>query len=179
MQILVRYADEITGRERAECEVLWQSTWPPENTELQGPGYEAVLVAYVLLLAKDGNLAGACSMHERWILVNNEPHRIAGLSSLVVQETHRRQGHGSRMVRAWMKTAGELGYSFGLLFCWRELWPFYERLGWSRLEGEVRYRWLDVDHLARSVMAAPLSPGIEPQFVEWCKARVHLGVGAW
>lgn len=175
----MRDASEISDAERASCVALWEYTWPLQPGETRDPGSSADVVASVMLLAPDGLLAGACSMVDRAVIVGGLSCRVAGLSRLAVAEGYRRRGYGSRVVRAFTEHARARGCEFGMLFCYREMRPFYQRLGWESLEGEVTYTWLGEEHRARSVMGIPLSRTVAERLPDWQHTRIHLGVGAW
>jgi ribosomal protein S18 acetylase RimI-like enzyme len=116
-QLAVRDAKEISDAEREACEALWKRTWPPNPDEPNehDPEFVETMVAYTMLLGEDGSLLGACVLGDREITVNGEPHRIAALGGVAVEESQRQRGYGSRIVRAWMEDAQARGYGFGVL----------------------------------------------------------------
>lgn len=178
-RVLVRDAFEVTDAEHASCVALWGQTWPPQPGETRDPGSEQGVVAYLMLLAADEFLVSACAMVDRAVTVGGVVCRAAGLSRLAVREGYRRRGYGSRVVHAFTDDAWSRGYDFGMLFCYRETQPFYQRLGWESLVGEVTYTWLGEEHRARSVMGIPLSRAVAESLPDWRSTRIYLGVGAW
>ncbi len=80
--------------------------------------------------------------HAGWVAVEaegggGEPVRAVGLGGVLVHRDHRGGGLGARVVAAAMERMTALGPPLGLLFCREVRIPFYRRLGWIPLEGEV------------------------------------------
>ncbi len=181
-RLVVRDAAEISGVEGAACEALWRRTWPsnPDEPPEDDPEHVEAMVAYTMLLGDDGSLLAACALEEREITVNGEPHRIAALGGVAVEEAHRQRGYGTRIVRAWMEDARSRGYGFGVLWTGERRVGFYERLGWVLLEGRLSYRWLGEERrIDGPILAAAFTPFAERHLPAWRTARVHLGVGSW
>ncbi|MDQ3326959.1 MAG: GNAT family N-acetyltransferase [Chloroflexota bacterium] len=181
-RLVIRDATAMSGAERAACEALWGRVWPPDPNKLEehDPERSGMMVAYTMLLTKDGALLGVCAMEEREITANGAPHRIAALGGVAVDEAHRQQGHGSRLVRGSMEDARQRGYGFGVLWTGEQRVGFYERLGWVLLEGDLRYRWLGEERCIDSpILAAAFTPVAEQQLPAWRSGKLHLGVGGW
>ncbi len=64
--------------------------------------------------------------------------QVAGLGGVVVAPDLRGQGLARLVVTAAMEHARSLGIQFGLLFCWPDLIPLYERLGWRVLGDDLQ-----------------------------------------
>ncbi len=181
-RLVVRDAAEISDAERAACEALWTRTWPPNPDEPHedDPEFVETMVAYTMVLGDDGSLLGVCALGDRKITVNGELHRIAALGGVAVEESHRGQGYGSRIVRAWMEDARARGYRFGVLWTGERRVGFYERLGWVLLEGDLSYRWLGEERrIDGPILATAFAPDVEQLLSSWRTARIHLGVGGW
>lgn len=61
----------------------------------------------------------------------------AGLGGVLVHPWLRGQGVGALVVRAVMDRMREAGLPVGVLFCREQLVPYYARLGWQCVDGEV------------------------------------------
>jgi GNAT superfamily N-acetyltransferase len=92
-------------------------------------------------LAFEGDeLAAFYNIIERTVKVDGESVRVAGLNNLVTLPAHRSRGVASRLLRETQQQWFEsLGAECGLLLCADALLPFYERLGWQKVESRVSY----------------------------------------
>ena len=62
------------------------------------------------------------------------PLRIGGVSSVLTYPAFRREGHSSALLRRAADHIEASGMALGVLFCDEDNVPFYERLGWHRLQ---------------------------------------------
>ncbi len=60
-----------------------------------------------------------------------------GLGGVMVHRSLRGRGIGEFLVRETTTRMGSTGRPFGLLFCRDVRLPFYQRMGWRRVEGDV------------------------------------------
>jgi GNAT superfamily N-acetyltransferase len=60
-----------------------------------------------------------------------------GLGGVMVHSTVRGRGIGELMVRETTARMGATGRPFAMLFCRDVRLPFYERMGWQQVHGEV------------------------------------------
>lgn len=88
--------------------------------------------------------------------------QVAGLGGVVVAPDLRGQGLARLVVTAAMDHARSLGIDRGLLFCWLDLIPLYERLGWQVLPDDVLVQQPDGPvRMPLRAMWAPLVDGAE------------------
>ncbi|HEX2622036.1 MAG TPA: GNAT family N-acetyltransferase [Phototrophicaceae bacterium] len=73
-------------------------------------------------------------IHDKVIKVDGKEVRVGGIGGVVTLPEYRGQKHAERaMRRAVLFINEELHASFGMLFCFPKLVPYYERLGWQRM----------------------------------------------
>jgi GNAT superfamily N-acetyltransferase len=161
---------------------LWHRTWPSDPNSPFVPDFENTLIASVALLGQQEEVLGVCAWVERTITVNGAPHRIAGLSGVVVEEECRGRGYGKLLIQGAIQEVAQRGYGWAVLFCSPERQTFYEQFGWRVLKGEITQTRLGrecgiVGH--DLLMALPLSEAGQAQWPQWENAPIHVGVGQW
>ena len=161
---------------------LWHRTWPPDPNSAFVPDFQNTLIASVALLGEHEKVLGVCAWVERTITVNGTPHRIAGLSGVVVEEECRGRGYGKLLIQGAVAEVIRRGYERAVLFCGPQRQTFYEQFGWRVLKGEITQTRFDSecgivgDEL---LMALPLTEVAQAQWSQWEGARIHIGVGQW
>ena len=88
-----------------------------------------------MLLVADGRVLSTLDILSKTIGHRGQVYAASGLSRVITDETHRRQGHGSRLVIAARKAIAASGADLGIFTCDRPLQTFYERCGWHVLAG--------------------------------------------
>ncbi|MEU7062079.1 GNAT family N-acetyltransferase [Streptomyces sp. NPDC046197] len=96
--------------------------------------------------------------------------RVAGIGGVIVTPGLRGQGLARRVVTAAMDHARGLGVELGMLFCWPDLIPLYERMGWQALPHDVQVQQPEGPvRMPLRAMWAPLVDG-----AEWPTGQVRL-----
>ncbi|MBT2382283.1 GNAT family N-acetyltransferase [Streptomyces sp. ISL-11] len=117
---------------RARAGALREQAWPGG-----GPHDPALKPVAMLLVSPEGEVLAALDILSKEIAHAGRRYRAAGLSAVVTDAAHRGEGHGRRLVAAARATVGASGADVALFTCDRPLRGFYERAGWSVLEGTV------------------------------------------
>ena len=136
MQIETRPAEEAW----AEAQPLLTSVWTPEKMALSG--WRDIVTAEpcqcVLVRDDDGVLVSYIDIFEREATWDEQAVRIGGIGGVCTREGSRRQGFArAGMARAASYVKNELAADFGLLFCNKPNYRFYENCGWTRFRGDV------------------------------------------
>jgi GNAT superfamily N-acetyltransferase len=84
---------------------------------------------------------GATIGHAGFLLIEVEVDGVelrgVGLGGVMVHPDRRGRGIGENLVRETTSRMGSLRRSFGMLFCRDARLPFYERMGWRKVGGDV------------------------------------------
>jgi GNAT superfamily N-acetyltransferase len=146
-------------RERPEfteavADRVWRAWW-------QGKGYpldyiegrvaeslDGAAVPFAVVAHEDGLFLGTASVIPSDL--DERPEYSPWVAAVWVDPEHRRRGIGAALVRKATQGAFESGADLVYLCALPEKRAFYERLGWQRLEENVRRNGLTVLTLARS-----------------------------
>lgn len=136
MQIEIRPADGAW----AEARFLLASVWTPEKMALSA--WRDIVTAdacqCVLVRDDDGQLISYIGIFEREARWDEQAVRIGGIGGVCTRDGCRRQGFArAGMARAASYMKNELAADFGLLFCNKRNYRFYENCGWTRFRGDV------------------------------------------
>ena len=129
---------------------------------------------HVVLLV-DGSMVSHVGLVRHTIRVAERAVEVAGFGGVLTHPDHQGRGFGRvAMQKAEAYAHGVLGVDFGYLFCRQAMQPWYERLGWQRVEQPV---WIDQP---QGIMQAPLPSmvnclGQEP----WPPGEIQLGSYPW
>ena len=95
---------------------------------------------YRLLVRVDNRILAHIAIIERTCLVNNQPVKVGGVGGVGTHPEWRSRGLASLAMR---KTAdflkNQLKVEYGVLFCANEMVPYYQRLGWRRIDAPVTF----------------------------------------
>jgi hypothetical protein len=128
-----------------------------------------------IMLYDDSYLASHVGLLKQTITVGGRPVVVGGVGAVITVLD--RQGRG--FARAAMRFAhdymcDQLGVEFGMLFCFERLVPFYEPLGWRRLDVPV---WVDQPsgpvEMPMVTMVRPCGQAV------WPPGPVELGSLPW
>ena len=92
---------------------------------------------YTLISREGAEVTGHVGVVVRTVSVGDREVEVAGVQSLALAPELRGSGLGRALMVEAMERARRKGIELGLLFCMRELEPFYAGLGWSRVEAPV------------------------------------------
>jgi GNAT superfamily N-acetyltransferase len=101
------------------------------RTQLNDPALHAMIFSLVV----DGQLASHLSAPQKTIVHRGEPYKAFGLTGVLTVPAFRGKGYGEQIVRAATPFMEQDGADIGLFTCDPALQTFYERCGWTRLEG--------------------------------------------
>jgi predicted N-acetyltransferase YhbS len=86
----------------------------------------------------DGRPVAHVGLLAQEVEVGGHPVAVAGVGGVITVPEHRGEGLARRLLReASPLMTRTLGAQFGFLFCFPRLVPFYEKIGWRRLEPPV------------------------------------------
>lgn len=91
-----------------------------------------------LLARVNGKMVTHIGIVVRTCLVKNQTVKVGGIGGVATLEEWRGQGLATQAMRAaadFLKK--QLKVDFGMLFCSREMVPFYQRLGWRLIDAPV------------------------------------------
>jgi GNAT superfamily N-acetyltransferase len=118
--------------------VALRSEWPGAftrakagRTQLNDPALHAMIFSLVV----DSQLASHLSVPRKSIEHRGESYMAHGLSGVLTVPAFRGKGYGERVVRAAATFMEQDGADVGLFTCDPPLRRFYERCGWTQLEG--------------------------------------------
>jgi GNAT superfamily N-acetyltransferase len=118
--------EEIAEGEFMQYALVRETTWAQPDWSYQAFEGEELAVFYNLV--------------ERVVRIDDVPVRVAGLNNMVTLAAYRGRGLASRLLREtqpeWFRF---LGIDAGMLLCADALVPFYAKLGWQAVTGEVGY----------------------------------------
>jgi GNAT superfamily N-acetyltransferase len=127
-------ADDLKGQTLEALRAEWPAAFSGANverTQLNDPALHAMIFS----LVADGQLASHLSVPRKSIAHCGEPYKACGLSGVLTIPAFRGKGYGERTVRAATAFMEEDGADVGLFTCDPPLRTFYERCGWTVLEG--------------------------------------------
>jgi GNAT superfamily N-acetyltransferase len=127
-------SDDLLRQTLAVLRAEWPAAFSgakSNQTELNDPALHAMIFSLVL----DGQLASHLSVPRKTIIHRCEPYKAYGLSGVLTGPAFRGKGYGERVVRAATAFMEQDGADVGLFTCDPPLRRFYERCGWTRLEG--------------------------------------------
>ena len=153
---LWNWSDDIFGANHL------QITWRPKEWHILVHDDEDLLMAKASALKHD-------------VLAGGETITVGGIGGVLSLPEARGKGLAqAAMKRAESFMREDLHASFGFLFCFDRLLPFYNRLGWRRLESEVLIEQEDGER------PAPLNAMILPlRGQKWPDGRVQLRSLPW
>ena len=99
-------------------------TWLPKTT-------------HILLSVKE-QLVSHIGLVKETVVVNGQTIRVAGVGGVVTIGQAHGKGYGSQAMRyAADYFRREMDITFGMLFCFDRLLPFYKQLGWQQITDPV------------------------------------------
>ena len=145
-----------------------------DRTELNDPALHAMIFSLLV----DGQLASHLSVPRKTIVHRGESYKACGLSGVLTVPAFRGKGYGEWVVRAATVFMEQDGADIGLFTCDPPLRPFYERCGWTLLEGA----WLVGGTCARPFPSDTLDKITFARFFS-ARAQVHekdfVGAAIW
>jgi GNAT superfamily N-acetyltransferase len=137
-EIIACPEDDLPGDLLRQTLEALHAEWPgafsgakADRTELNDPALHAMIFSLLV----DGQLASHLSVPRKTIEHRGEPYKAYGLSGVLTVQAFRGKGYGEQTVRAATAFMEEDGADIGLFTCDPPLGPFYERCGWTQLEG--------------------------------------------
>jgi GNAT superfamily N-acetyltransferase len=127
-------SDHLRSQTLSALRAEWPSAFsaaPVESTQLNDPALHAMIFSLVV----DGHLASHASVPWKMIEHRGEAYTACALSGVLTLPSFRDKGYGEQLVRAATAFMEQDGADVGLFTCDPPLRTFYERCGWSLLEG--------------------------------------------
>jgi GNAT superfamily N-acetyltransferase len=136
----------------------------------------------IFSLVVDGQLASHLSVPRKTIEHCGETYKAYGLSGVLTVPAFRGKGYGERVVRAATAFMEEDGADVGLFTCDPPLRTFYERCGWTVLEGAwlvggTRARPFPSDTLGKITFARFFSDRAQARRNDFMGAAIWLELG--
>lgn len=119
---------------------------------------------------RQGRLVAHAGLVQVTVSVGDERMRVTGLGGVIVAPDLRGHGLARLVVTAAVEHARGTGTEFGLLFCWPDRMPLYQKLGWRALDGGMQVEQPD------GVISTPLRPMWTPLVdgAVWPPGRARL-----
>jgi predicted acetyltransferase len=87
---------------------------------------------WYILAFNDSELIGRVGIIDRLVLVADKQIRVGGISGVIAKNERRNNGVGKALMAESVKAIKDkLNASFGLLLCRKEVFGFYDKLGWK------------------------------------------------
>jgi aminoglycoside 2'-N-acetyltransferase I len=160
MQITTHRAADLTDDDRASMERYFYTPNPADH----------------YLRRRDGDqLISLVAITDRVITVGGQSVRVGGIGDVSTREDQRGQGHASMLLREAARFMfDDLGVAFGMLFCGESRIPFYEHLGWTRIQQPAH--WIDE---AGAAQIEPYFMILAPAGSAWPEGEVDLCGRDW
>jgi len=117
----------------------------------------------------EGAVAAFYNIVERDVLLDKKPYKVAGINNVITVPGFRGKGYASEILAATKEFLfTELRSDAGLLLCADALLPFYEKLGWYKVNSRVYFdQPASPDRRLWEANTMLLHPGrIEPQEID-------------
>ncbi|HNV22767.1 MAG TPA: GNAT family N-acetyltransferase [Candidatus Hydrogenedentes bacterium] len=126
--------------------------------------YEWATPDWRVLVRADGQLVAHAAINQRTVSANGEPARVGGIGGVMAPAEFQGKGHAkAAMLRAHDFIRETLNLEFGFLLCSARLVPYYQRLGWERIDGPVSFAQDDSDVTwQEEAMVLPFSDRLWP-----------------
>jgi aminoglycoside 2'-N-acetyltransferase I len=138
IEVIICPEAELPEDLRAQTLNALRDEWPAafsgaqaDRTQLNDPELHAMICSALV----GGQLASHVSVPRKTIAHRGKSYKAYGLSGVLTLPPFRGQGYGERVVRAATAFMEEDGADLGLFTCDPPLRSFYERCGWTVLEG--------------------------------------------
>jgi GNAT superfamily N-acetyltransferase len=138
IEVIACLEEELPDDLRRQTVEALRDEWPgafsgekADRTQLNDPALHAM----IFLLLVDSHLASHLSVQRKTIVHRGETYKAYGLSGVLTVPTFRGKGYGEWVVRAATAFMEQDGADIGLFTCDPPLRAFYERCGWTMLEG--------------------------------------------
>lgn len=131
------------------------------------------------VLVQGGLLVSCLTVVEADLWIGGAVLRVGGIAGVATRQTHRRQGHGSRLLVGTLPFLREQGCVLSALFPFE--YEFYRRLGWERTGTQFRLVTVP-DHLPRYAEARHVhgaAPADRADIVRLYDAASRQRTGSW
>ena len=122
-----------------EAEPLLKEVWPPAVMATRD--WRDVVFAHAdkRILVWDANDGLVChaGLFFRTMMWNDQSVRVGGVGGVATARCYRGRGIASEALRLAASTFAEADLDFGLLFCERDTFEYYARLGWIEFDGQA------------------------------------------
>lgn len=161
---------------------LQRQAWPGGDSD--GLTHDPQLDPVTYALVDGDRVLAVLDVLSKAIVHRGRTYRASGLSTVVVDSAHRRQGLGRELVAAARRATEDSGADLVLFTCDRPLRSFYERAGFEVLAGTVLVGGLperpfasDRPGFDKVTMAAFWSAAARAHRAEFVGSRIALHSG--
>jgi aminoglycoside 2'-N-acetyltransferase I len=167
---------------RVQIVALQDQAWPRSLSE-PSTGHDPALRPVTMLLVDDREVVlASLAILSKEIAHDGQRYAASGLSAVVTDESHRRRGHGHRLVTAAREQIAASGADLGIFTCDRALATFYLRAGWQILPGAVLIGGtpenpFPSDRFDKVVLADLVTDHAREHAASFCHARIELYPG--
>ncbi len=138
IEVIACLEEELPDDLRRQTVKALRDEWPgaftgvkAERTQLNDPALHAMIFSLLV----DGQLASHLSVQRKIVEHRGESYKAHGLSGVLTVPAFRGKGYGEQVVRAATAFMEQDGADVGLFTSDPPLRAFYERCGWTLLEG--------------------------------------------
>jgi GNAT superfamily N-acetyltransferase len=179
VRIVTMPAAELPAGLRDRVRAIEDEAWPREGP---GTGHDPALRPLSMLMLVDDRVVAALAVLSKPLLHAGELYAASGLSTVVTAAADRRRGYGRRLVEAARERIRSDGADLGIFTCDPPLQGFYERAGWTALDGAVLVGGTPAapcpsDRLGKVTMAAFFSERAAARAATFEHARIELYPG--
>ena len=95
---------------------------------------------WTIIYYEDNQIASFYNIIEREIFIDDKSYKIAGINNVITPPVFRGKGYASKMMHQTESFIFEqLNCELGVLLCADALIPFYEKLGWYKVDCPVYF----------------------------------------
>jgi predicted GNAT family N-acyltransferase len=99
---------------------------------------------WLVTLEEDNDLLALYHLVSREVQLDGQTYQAAGINNVITPQQHRKRGYASKLLQetnSFIFT--ELKSEFGLLLCADAVIPFYEKLGWYKVDCDLYFEQPD------------------------------------
>src|SRR5688572_16231829 len=133
--IKLRMADSLTDDERQRLTGWGENVFGTADPPLE---WRKGSFRHIMLYAGGQLMTHVGVLERHTVTVGEGPVVVSGIAGVVTAGDGHGRGYATSAIRrAHDIMRDEMGAEFGILFCFDRLIPFYERLGWAKVDAPV------------------------------------------
>lgn len=149
------------------------------NPDFKNTVYTNSYLDECLLLYSNNKLIGHIGINKRTINHKNKTYVIAGIGDVTIDEKHRNQGFGNKLMKEVNKVLKDEDYDLGVLFNHPKLDNFYSSCGWIPKDNGTIFTTVngsDEDQMRTFLFPINLT---EIDLEVWKNEDINIGNGSW